>query len=309
MGGRYDTRTLYRVAEAQNGVVTRPQLLAQGMTAREIERRVERGDLGRIWRGVYLLGPIASLNTREQAAVLACSPRAVLSHRSAAAVLGLLPRLPAAADIEISVAGRNPGRRPDIRVHRVATLLRREVTDADGLAVTTAARTLLDLASGSSSRQLEAAIAEAFALRLTTRRELLGLIEDHPGQRGIALLRRQLDAEAPPARTRSRGEARLLVMLRAADLPRPRVNAQRGRWEIDFLWEKQKLAVEVDGYASHSSPWAFERDHEKTAELQDAGLTVLRISWLQLRRRPQAAFDRIARALREAERRSLRSSE
>lgn len=246
-------------------MVTRPQLLARGMTAREVERRVERGDLRRIWRGVYLLGPVTPIHAREQAAVLACSPRAALSHRSAASILGLLPAPPAGTAIEISVAGRNPGTRPGIRVHRVATLLRREVTTIDGLAVTTAARTVLDLASVSGSRQLEKAIAEAFALRLATRVELLSLIDAHAGHRGIALLRRHLDAATPPARTRSRGEKR-------------------------------------NGYASHSSPWAFERDHEKTADLQDAGLTVLRISWLQLRDRPRAAFDRIARMLREAER-------
>ena len=39
----------------------------------------------------------------------------------------------------------------------------------------------------------------------------------------------------------------------------------------------RRLVVEVDGYSTHSSPWAFERDRRKSAELEDLGLRVHRV--------------------------------
>jgi very-short-patch-repair endonuclease len=51
-----------------------------------------------------------------------------------------------------------------------------------------------------------------------------------------------------------------------------------GRWEVDFLWRGAGLAVEVDAYSTHSSPWAFERDRRKDAELARIGLRVQRFT-------------------------------
>jgi very-short-patch-repair endonuclease len=55
--------------------------------------------------------------------------------------------------------------------------------------------------------------------------------------------------------------------------------------------------VEVDGYSSHSSPRAFERDRRKTAELEDAGFRVLRFSADQVCDEMDVVMDRIARRL------------
>ena len=51
-----------------------------------------------------------------------------------------------------------------------------------------------------------------------------------------------------------------------------------GRWTVDFLWREAGLVVEVDAYSTHSSPWAFERDRRKDAELTARGITVQRFS-------------------------------
>ena len=45
-----------RIASASHGVVTRTQLLDAGITRREIEWRLRRGDLSRVHRGVYRVG-------------------------------------------------------------------------------------------------------------------------------------------------------------------------------------------------------------------------------------------------------------
>lgn len=276
--------------------MTREQLLGVGFTRREIETRLERRRFRRLRRGVYLLGPTVPPLAPAMAAVLACGPGAVISHRSAVALWELLP-YPAPPPIEVTVPGRDPGTKPGIAIHRVRELRPGERTTYLGIPVTTAARTLLDLAPVSDSRALEQAVAEAFARNLTARSRLISLIDRHPRHRGSARLHAQLEAGRTPARTRSRPEERMLRLIREAGLPEPEVNVKLGRWEVDFLWRENRLVVEVDAYGTHSSPWAFERDRLKSAELQDAGYDVRRVSRRQLLDRPQLLVGMVARAL------------
>jgi very-short-patch-repair endonuclease len=278
-------------------VITGDQLRQLGLSRGQIGRELMSGRVHRLHRGVYLFGPLLSQRGRELAAVLACCPNAALSHRSAACFWELLPYPADPGDVHVTVAGRNPGRHPGIAIHRVAALDRRELRIRDEIPVTCPARTILDLAASVPGWELEQAVAESFALRLTSRRELVAMIERHRHRPGVRALRALLDADEPPARTRSRAEERLLWLTRKAALPAPEVNARLGRWEVDFLWREQRLVVEVDGCASHSSPWAFERDHAKTAELQAAGFAVRRITATALQDDPDAVLDSIAGAL------------
>jgi very-short-patch-repair endonuclease len=85
--------------------------------------------------------------------------------------------------------------------------------------------------------------------------------------------------------------------VRAAQLPMPDVNVRIGPIEVDFLWRQERLVVEVDGFRFHASRAAFERDRLRDAELQAGGLRVMRVTWRQLTREPEATLARIARAL------------
>jgi very-short-patch-repair endonuclease len=105
--------------------------------------------------------------------------------------------------------------------------------------------------------------------------------------------------DAGPKRSRSKPEAVLLRAIRAAGLPEPETNARIGRWEADLYWPAQRVVVEVDGYAAHSSPRAFERDRRKAADLEARGLTVRRVSALQVRDDLERTVGRLARALRD----------
>jgi very-short-patch-repair endonuclease len=163
--------------------------------------------------------------------------------------------------------------------------------------VTSPLRTLIDLTGVCGNAELEAAVAEAFALRLTNRTQLVRAIAAARGRRGVGKLRALLEADRDPARTRSPPERVLLAAIRAAGLPEPEVNARVGRWEVDFLWRRAGLVVELDGYAAHSSPRAFERDRRKSAELEDLGLSVRRVSALQVRDQLELTVARIRRAV------------
>ncbi len=97
--------------------------------------------------------------------------------------------------------------------------------------------------------------------------------------------------------TRSAAERRLLALIRKARLPTPLTNVRIGRHEVDFHWPEQRLVLEVDGYAFHSSRRAFEHDRLRDAELQAAGHAVLRFTWRQLRDDPIRVAGRVAHVL------------
>jgi len=289
-------RALAAIATSQRGLVTRDQLLTLGLGRGAIAHRVSGGRLHRLHRGVYLVGHAAvPVLASELAAVLACSPDALLSHRSAA-WLWRLARRPD-GEIDVTVVGRNGGRRPGVRVHETRALEPFERAEREGIPVTTPARTLLDLAEMVSLRELERALDEARIRRLVRRSQLTGVLDRRRGRNGAAALSALLDREGDPTLTRSEAEERMLALVRAARLPPPQVNSRAGGHEVDLLWAAQRLVVEVDGYAYHSSRAAFERDRLRDADLHAAGLQVMRFTWRQLLDGPEAVVARLAAAL------------
>lgn len=53
----------------------------------------------------------------------------------------------------------------------------------------------------------------------------------------------------------------------------------------------------MDGYAYHAGREAFERDRRRDAELQAAGLRVIRVTWRRIVREPEALVATLAQAL------------
>lgn len=287
-------RVIADLAGRQFGVVSRAQLLAAGIGPGAIDTRLRGHRLHRLHRGVYAVGhqvlvPLA----REMAAVLACGEGAAVSHRSAAAVWRLLgERDSEPVDVTTAGSGRS---RPGLRVHRTTRLAPEDVRRITGLPVTSPARTLIDMAETAADRELERAMQEALTRRLVSPRRVLAAIAGHPGRHGASRLKRLLDSEEPATATRSEAEERYLALVRAAELPPPEVNVTVRGHEIDFLWREQRLVVEIDGFRFHSSRAAFEHDRRRDAELQSAGLRVLRITWRQLVETPYAAIARTVR--------------
>lgn len=186
---------------------------------------------------------------------------------------------------------------PGIRVHRVRSSDPDEVTTVHGLPVTTPARTLLDLGECASTRTLEQALARAERNGQVTREELREMVRRHPRHRGARKLRSALDVDGPQAFTRSRAEELLLALIRKAGLPAPELNVRLLRFEVDFLWRRQRLVAEVDGMAYHGSARAFVEDRRRDADLIAAGYRVLRVTWPDLTREPEATLVRLAQAL------------
>lgn len=280
--------TIADLARAQHGVVSRRQLLAAGIGARAIEVRLERRTLHAVHRGVYAVGHlVVSPRGKWMAATLAGGPRAVLSHRSAGQLWRIVPQSGGVPEITANTRWR---KRHGLVVHR-STLLGDESTRLDGIPVTGPARTQLDLAVILPRERLERAMNQAEVRRLTDLLSIPDLLARHPGRRGNAVLRAILrDSERARGVTVNDFEDRFAALIRRHGLPPPRFNADiavAGRFfRADAIWTEARLIVELDGGAAHGTEMAFENDRERDRLLLVEGWSTTRITWRQLRDKP-----------------------
>jgi very-short-patch-repair endonuclease len=284
------------IAARQHGLVTRRQLIDAGVSPQVIERRVQAGRLVRAFRGVYRVGPLRSPRTREMAALLAFGPEAVISHESAAGVLALAGLRPPNRIVHVALRRGHRRTRPGVRLHRLLGLVDTDVATVDGLAVTTAARMLLDLAPRWRPRRLERALADAIERHLTTLDTMHATLERHLGRPGTRRLGLLIQGDGPSL-TRSELEADFLELLRRGKVDEPRTNIRIGGFELDCYWPEARLAVELDGFSYHATRAAFERDRTRDAELVARGIRVIRVTYQELTRHPEAVLVRVGGAL------------
>jgi very-short-patch-repair endonuclease len=295
---RFLDQELARLAQRQHGVVARRQLLAMGMGSGAIGVRLERGQLHELHRGVYVVGfRRISKRGRWLAAVLASGADAVLSHRSAARHWRLIPAR--SERIDVTAPGRQV-RREGIEAHR-CQLRDDEWLVRDEIPVTSPFRTIFDLAAVLRMRELERAFHEAEAREVTDRVSLPLLLERYPGHRGTKNLRALLDAPQPVGITRNDFEEAFVALVDRYGLPRPRMNADlaiRGRFfEIDALWERERVAVELDSRSIHGTHKKFESDRLRDRILVAEGWRTMRITWRQLQEEPHEIAEDLAQAL------------
>lgn len=253
-----------RLAAGQWGVVTIGDLLACGLSYKEVLGRVRRGWLHPLYRGVYAVGhPNISTEGRFLAAAVACGPRAVLSHFSAACLHDLLKWDGRPYDVTAPTKRTHPR----IKAHRAKTIERVVVK---GIPVTPKLRTVIDLSKTADEKTVKRALRQA----KFSKRELELL------PRGI------LDLGA--VATRSPLEDRVHDLVIKAGLRPPEVNA---RYRLptrtvypDLYWPELRLIVEVDSREWHDDPLARLDDAQRQAELEMMGERVLRVTSEQLRR-------------------------
>jgi very-short-patch-repair endonuclease len=288
-------RPLGDLATRQHGVVSRGQLLELGYSEAAIGRAMAAGRLHRIHRGVYAVGHARlSKHGRSLAAVLACGRGAVTSHFSAGWLWGLFPECPILP--EVTVPGRGHTR-AGIRIHFAPALSREDRAVREGIPATSLARTLLDLAARIPSRRLERAIERSEQLRVFDLGEIDDLLTRTTRHPGAKRLRRTLAAYRDPAFTRSGLERAFLDLVRRAGLPRPAMNTFVAGYEIDAYWERERFAVELDGYATHGTRAAFERDRIRQEDLKLAGIEMTRLTASRIDREPEAVVQRLTALL------------
>ena len=279
--------------------MTTAQLRAAGLRDDVISRWVDAGRLHPVQRTVFAFGHRAvGPRARLRAVVLACGPGTVISHRSAAWLLGLREKNPVVVDV---ICPGQAGRKVDgVRVHKAPYPAPSEVRTAYGIPCTTVARAIVDLAGTHGIDKLREAVEMAATRGVLDIAAVEAVLDNGPRRRGAPALRIVLDEWRPVAETarystiRSLFEAKLLPLVAAAGLPIPEMNAPvrtaERVLEVDLFWPEQRFVVEADSRRHHAIEVAFERDHKRTRELIAAGYGVLRVSWREAEREPQAVF-------------------
>jgi hypothetical protein len=244
------------IAGRQHGRVRRRQLLAAGIDAKRIARWLADGRLRRVHRGVYAVGHAApSLHGDYSAAVLAGGADALLSHAPAAHVFKLT-RARRPPPPEITVVTTAHRRRPGIVIHRVKALHPYDVTEEEGIPITSVPRVLLDLAPRLSPAQLARACHEAWVHHRTTPVHVEACIARNPRKPAIAKLRHALGSNV----TLSALEDAFLALLQRHGLPLPRTNVGVNGDKVDCHWPQHELTVELLSFRFHATREGFEND-------------------------------------------------
>jgi very-short-patch-repair endonuclease len=223
------------------------------------------------------------------AAVLASGPDAVLSHWAAAALWMIRPNSRSIIDVTDPVKSRSWD---GIRRHHKA-LPADEVTVEEGIPVTSAPRTIFDLAATQDSEVIGSLIKEMEFRELRDRLSLWDLVERYPRRRGVARLRLALERlkDEPAGRKRSPLEERFAPFLRQRHLPLPRFNDSivlgSKRYEVDCHWPGTGEIVELDGWEGHKTRTAFREDRARDRKLRVAGYSITRLTWNQLDDEPE----------------------
>jgi very-short-patch-repair endonuclease len=274
-------RSVWDLVRRQHGVVTRGQLLELGYRPDEIDSRIRRGRLHRVWRGVYAAGrPALTQHGHWLAAVLCCGPEAALSHASAAALWQI--RAARADPIHVSVPIRFKHRQRGIVVHRRLSF---EATTHEGIPVTTPICTLVDMAATLTRDQLEAAVNEADSLGLVDPEQLRAALDGVGPRPGVRGLRRLLDRHTFVL-TDSALERLFLPLARTAGLSRPLTGEWVNGFKVDFYWPDLGLVVEVDGLRYHRTPAKQADDRRRDQAHTATGLTTLRFTHAQVQFEP-----------------------
>jgi hypothetical protein len=236
-------------------------LLAQGFSHGDLARLNRRGELTHLRRGAYasMAGTDLTREDNHRRLVRATAPQlldgSVISHGSAA-VLHRLPVWAAAIElVHVTRSRRGHGKRRNLVHAHCAPLDEADVVFVDRIAVTSIARTVLDLARTLPMDQAVALGDHALRHGLSPNVLTAGLVrmERWPGVRQA---RRAVDFLDP--RSESVGESVSRVRLHLDGLPAPELQqdivGSNGEIvaRVDFLWSEQRTVGEFDGKVKYT---------------------------------------------------------
>jgi hypothetical protein len=267
---------LDRLSRGQHGLVSRGQLARLGFTDLQVSRMTASGRLTRVRRGLLrVCGVQPTWHSVALAAVLAAGHESVLSHRSAGVLWGFLDRHNESGTIEVIVPSDR--RLTGVRSHR-QRLDPGEVTRREGIPVTTAERTLLDLAATESAEVLGRLCDEGIRRRIVTLGRLYAVVEAHrgAGRRRVAPIRAvladRIDGYDPGANDWEQRMDRLWDRLGLPPAKRQhRIQVGGRTFRVDRAIVELKIAVEWAGFDPHGQRGNLDRDSDRRALLTAAG--------------------------------------
>jgi very-short-patch-repair endonuclease len=283
------------LAARQYGIVTRDQLTELGYTDHMVDHALRTGRLQAWHRNVLAVGHGGlSPHGLCMAAVMFRGNGALISYQSAVWLWGLEKKLEIPLNVSVRWRGHAQGA---IGLHHCPALRDEDFATTEGIAVTSVPRTLLDYASTAKRYRLDFAIDRADRLDLLDPAAVDRIIDEVKGHRGCRRLSKALTIYRETGFTRSGGEKKLLAVLADAGVRRPAVNNFIEGYELDFYWDRERFAVELDSWEYHRTHRSFEQDRKRQEELTMAGIETIRITGTRLKHEPGQVANRIAEHL------------
>ncbi len=290
--------------------MTAAELRAAGTSGRQIRAQVLSGELVRIGMGLYAKRDMAEGLRRHEfgemflaayAAVAALGPGTAASHQTAAQIHGLDLLTRPGAEVTVT---RAPGRgsrsaKPGVHLY-VARLPAGHVCQVFGLPITTAARTVLDVARATPFREGLVTADSALHQHRTSKEEMRTLLAETPRARGC---RTAWDVvEFADGLAESPLESIARVVFRDCGLPKPALQVTIGHDEfigrVDFFWERYRTIAEVDGAMKYADPYRARAQLRRDKKLREAGYEVVHFGWREIMSDPDAVAASIRAAFR-----------
>lgn len=297
-------RAIAERARTQLGLVTTAQIAEVGSP-----------DLPRRLRAAGRLEPVGHRTLRiagappghDQLVLAAClDTGGTASHRTAAALHGLHGFDPGPVEVTVGRASYH-GRHPLATIHTTTNLPVDDLVQVGPIPATSVARTFLGLAALVPSvpeEKVRTAIGVAARDGLVSDAWLWWRLERLRcrGRNGVTVLERILRDRASLGLTESWLEQRFLELLLEHGLPAPEVQRRvrhRGSFvgRVDLAYEPVRLAIELEGYAHHSTREDRARDEGRRNRLIVAGWTVMVFTYDQVVRDPLEVVATVRAAL------------
>jgi Protein of unknown function (DUF559) len=289
-----------------HGLISLDNATQRGISRSMWHRAVEADRLIPIHPGVARLpGAPLTVQARIEAAVLATGPGSLASHRSAALLWGAPPPADDVDEVDVIVArSRRPAELDGVVVHRPTDRADLRPVHRSGIAACNPLRVAVDLGAVASYARVEAAVETFLITGVVSMRALEATLARHArrGHEGIGALRAALDRRIlgrKPSDSLLEVAFASLVTRRGLPLPvfHPTIVLDGRAYVPDFAYHGERVIIEVDGYETHGSRRAFERDRMRDAHFAAHGWLSLRFTWLNVIRRPDVVSRRLAAAL------------
>jgi hypothetical protein len=286
--------TLAEYTSAHHGVISLDAARQLEVAPSHLDTFVRTGHLVRVAPEVYAIaGQPGSWHQRIAIAVDSTSGWA--SHGTAAA-LWELDGFERARDGQIEVLtpkGRRLERRGKWTVHETRRFREVDLAEAEGIACTSVARTILDLPAVACP----SAVGQALDSACRRWPDMLATIAQRyteiggRGRRGSRILRVMLEERMGAGRFAQSGfERHALRMVRSIGLPEPVLQCRVS--DVDFVayldlgWPAIKWGLECDSLAFHSGKRAHESDRARRRRLKELGWDLVEVTYDDVTKRP-----------------------
>ena len=301
---------------ALSDVLLRRQLIAEGLTDRDIRAQVRAGVLTKLRYGAYAptalaadLTDVGLMRARARAVLRTAHPTSVLSHQCALAEYDVPLWDLDLSETHLTRTDGKPGRREAGVVHHRATLGKRWWVMRDGVPVVKPARAAIEVVTAHGPEVGLVVVCGVLHLKLATMAELRAVAAD--ARHWPHSLNTRLVLARAHERVTNVAEARTWHFFFEQRIPRPEPQVEvfddRGNLLgiVDFLWPELGVFLEFDGrikYEQYRRPGESLADYlmrEKRREEQICvlkGWIAIRITWDDLQR-PAVLARRIKKAL------------